>query len=31
MWGTLSPTRRDDPAAIRGYFEKAFKALPGTR
>ena len=29
MWGTLSPTRRDDPAAIRDYFEKAFKALPG--
>jgi len=29
MWGTLSPTRRDDPAAIRDYFVKAFKALPG--
>ena len=29
LWGTLSPTRRDDPAAIRDYFEKAFKALPG--
>ena len=29
LWGTLSPTRRDDPAAIRDYFVKAFKALPG--
>lgn len=29
LWGTLSPTRRDDPAAIRDYFERAFKALPG--
>jgi uncharacterized protein (TIGR02246 family) len=29
MWGTLSPARRDNPAAIRDYFEKAFKALPG--
>ena len=29
MWGTLSPTRRDDPEAIRDYFVKAFKALPG--
>jgi len=29
MWGTLSPTRRDNPEAIRDYFVKAFKALPG--
>lgn len=29
LWGTLSPTRRDDPAAIRDYFVKAFAALPG--
>ena len=29
LWGTLSPTRRDDPATIRDYFVKAFKALPG--
>ena len=29
LWGTLSPTRRDDPAAIRDYFVRAFKALPG--
>ena len=28
LWGTLSPTRRDDPAAIRDYFVKAFAALP---
>jgi hypothetical protein len=24
LWGTLSPTRRDDPAAIRDYFEQVF-------
>ncbi len=29
LWGTLSPTRRDTPEALRDYFEKAFKALPG--
>jgi uncharacterized protein (TIGR02246 family) len=29
LWGTLSPTRRDTPEAIRDYFVKAFKALPG--
>lgn len=29
LWGTLSPTRRDDPAALRDYFVKAFAALPG--
>ncbi len=29
LWGTLSPARRDDPAAIRDYFVKAFAALPG--
>ena len=29
LWGTISATRRDDPAAIRDYFVKAFKALPG--
>jgi len=29
LWGTLSPVRRDDPAALRDYFTKAFAALPG--
>jgi hypothetical protein len=29
LWGTLSPVRRDDPAALRDYFVKAFAALPG--
>src|ERR1700674_795475 len=29
LWGTLSPVRRDDPAALRDYFQKAFVALPG--
>ena len=29
LWGTISATRRDDPAAIRDYFVKAFMALPG--
>lgn len=24
LWGTLSPTRRDNPAAIRDYFEQVF-------
>jgi len=28
LWGTTSPTRRDDPAAIREYFEKSFKFAP---
>ncbi|HET6520621.1 MAG TPA: SgcJ/EcaC family oxidoreductase [Geminicoccaceae bacterium] len=28
LWGTLSTTRRDDPAAIRDYFVNAYKALP---
>lgn len=31
LWGTLSPIRRDDPAALRDYFQKAFVALPGHR
>ncbi|OZA58726.1 MAG: hypothetical protein B7X79_01275 [Acidovorax sp. 17-64-282] len=29
LWGTLSPTRRDTPAALREYFVNVFKALPG--
>jgi uncharacterized protein (TIGR02246 family) len=29
LWGTLSTTRRDTPAALREYFVGAFKALPG--
>ena len=28
LWGTLSPTVRSDPAAIRAYFVNAFTALP---
>ena len=28
LWGTLSPTLRSDPAAIRAYFVSAFAALP---
>jgi uncharacterized protein (TIGR02246 family) len=28
LWGTLSPTVRDEPAELRAYFEAAFKALP---
>jgi uncharacterized protein (TIGR02246 family) len=28
LWGTLSPTLRSDPAALRAYFVDAFKALP---
>jgi uncharacterized protein (TIGR02246 family) len=28
LWGTLSPTRRDGPEAIRDYMVNAFKALP---
>ena len=29
LWGTLSPTLLVGKTAIRGYFERAFKALPG--
>src|SRR5262245_34781628 len=29
LWGTLSSTRLSGKQAIRGYFEMAFKALPG--
>ncbi len=28
LWGTLSPTVRSDPAAVKAYFVAAFKALP---
>jgi uncharacterized protein (TIGR02246 family) len=28
LWGTISPTRRDNPEAIRAYFVNAYKALP---
>jgi uncharacterized protein (TIGR02246 family) len=28
LWGTLSPTVRSDPAAIRAYFTNAFTVLP---
>jgi uncharacterized protein (TIGR02246 family) len=28
LWGTISTTRRDDPAAIHDYFVNAYKALP---
>jgi uncharacterized protein (TIGR02246 family) len=28
LWGTISSTRRDHPAAIRDYFVNAYKALP---
>ena len=28
LWGTLSPTVRSDPAALRAYFVAAFAALP---
>jgi len=28
LWGTISSTRRDDPAAIRDYFVNAYKNLP---
>jgi uncharacterized protein (TIGR02246 family) len=28
LWGTLSPTVRSDPAAIKAYFVAAFQALP---
>lgn len=29
LWGTLSPVRLDGKPGIRGYFQRAFKALPG--
>jgi len=29
LWGTLSPTRRDTPEALKEYFVAAFRALPG--
>lgn len=29
LWGTLSPTIRQGPVALREYFVAAFKALPG--
>jgi uncharacterized protein (TIGR02246 family) len=28
LWGTLSPTVRSDPGAVRAYFVAAFTALP---
>ena len=28
LWGTLSPTVRSDPAALKAYFVSAFQALP---
>ena len=28
LWGTLSPTVRSDPAAVKAYFVAAFQALP---
>jgi uncharacterized protein (TIGR02246 family) len=28
LWGTLSPTVRSDPAAVKAYFVGAYKALP---
>ena len=28
LWGTLSPTVRSDPTAVRAYFVAAFQALP---
>jgi len=31
LWGTLSPTVRSDPAALRDYFVRAFAALPGLK
>jgi uncharacterized protein (TIGR02246 family) len=31
LWGTLSPTLRSDPAALRDYFATAFKVLPGLK
>jgi uncharacterized protein (TIGR02246 family) len=31
LWGTLSPTVRSDPAALRDYFVTAFKVLPSLK
>ena len=31
LWGTLSPTVRANPAALRDYFVTAFKVLPGVK
>jgi len=31
LWGTLSPTVRTNPAALREYFVNAFKALPALK
>src|SRR5437867_9003503 len=31
LWGTLSPTVRQGPAALRVYFAAAFNILPGHR
>jgi uncharacterized protein (TIGR02246 family) len=28
LWGTLSPTVRSEPAALKAYFVGAFQALP---
>ena len=28
LWGTLSPTVRTDPSALKAYFVSAFQALP---
>jgi hypothetical protein len=28
LWGTLSPSVRSDPAAVKAYFVGAFQALP---
>jgi len=28
LWGTLSPTLRSEPAALKAYFVSAFQALP---
>src|SRR5215475_6604057 len=28
LWGTLSPTVRSDPAAVKAYFVASFQALP---
>lgn len=31
LWGTLSPTVRSDPAALKAYFVGAFGALPSAK
>jgi len=31
LWGTLSPTVREDRAALRDYFVTAFKVLPNLK